>query len=372
MILLYTSVFFTALTLSLILTKFFIWFSYKINFLDVPKRMVRKNHEKSTPLLGGSAIFISYFLTVFGFILISILNENLFSELFPNLGYLIYGAEKQLQKLILIFLSGFLVYLLGLHDDKYGIGPGYKLSVLVLITLLLFYLNIKITLFVADNVFSFFITLLWIVFLTNAFNLLDNMNGLCSGTAIVCSVSLLICALILKQFFIALYLIGFIAALMGFIKYNLINGRIFLGDSGSLFIGYNLAVTTLLASFYISGKTNTESVLIPAFVFLIPLYDTLSVIIIRIKNKQPIYKGDLNHFSHRLNKAGFTKIEAVLIIIGIAFSTGLISILLLLRNSKLNLSEIIFLFMFFLICIFLIEISFKYFKKKKMSFEQSL
>ena len=321
----YLSLFFTAFLLSLLLTRLGIHYSFKWGVLDVPMTIVRKNHSKSTPLLGGTSIFFSFYLTVF-FVWISVFclkewgvleNYSLWDQLFK-------GSASQFHRFYMISLGGFLIYLVGLKDDLHGVGPASKLLLMFLIALLLYYLNVRITVFLPFPFLNFLLTLLWIVSLSNSFNLLDNMDGLSSGVALACSFNLLYYAFQMEQFFIAFYLLVFIGALLGFLRYNYWGGRIFMGDSGALFVGFTLAVVSILESFYIPGKSSSNAVLTPLFIFAIPFYDTLSVILIRIKNGQPIYKGDLNHLSHRIHRSGYSKPLTVFIIFLMAVLTGIL------------------------------------------------
>ncbi len=314
-----------AFGLSLLLTRLGIYFSFKWGILDVPLTLVRKNHSKSTPLLGGSAVFFSFYLTVFSAWGIALgLNHYGVLAGYPLLDQLFKGSATQFTRFYMISLGAFLIYLVGLKDDLHGVGPASKLLLMFLIALLLYYLNVRITVFLPFPLLNFLLTLLWIVSLSNSFNLLDNMDGLSAGVALACSFNLLYYALQMEQSFITFYLLVFIGALCGFLRYNYWGGRIFMGDSGALFVGFNLAVVSILESFFIPGKSSSNAVLTPLFIFAIPFYDTLSVILIRIRNGQPVYKGDLNHLSHRIHRSGYSKRMTVLIIFLMTLLTGIL------------------------------------------------
>ena len=325
MIIACTGLFLTSFILSLLLTRLGIYLSFKWGILDVPLTLARKNHSRSTPLLGGSAVFFSFYLSVF---LIwgaaFFLKESGFLGGYPLWEQLFTGSETQFQRFYMIFIGAFLIYLVGLKDDMHGVGPAPKLLLMFLISLLLYYLKVRITLFIPFPALNFILTLLWMVALSNSFNLLDNMDGLSSGVALGCSINLLYYAIRMDQYFITFYLVVLIGALSGFLRYNYWGGRIFMGDSGALFVGFSLAVVTILESFFIPGKSSSAAVLTPLFVFSIPFYDTLSVILIRIKNGQPIYKGDLNHLSHRIHRSGYSKRMTVLIIFFMTLLTGVL------------------------------------------------
>lgn len=320
----YLSLFLTAFVLSILLTRLGIHLSFKWGVLDVPMTMARKNHSKSTPLLGGTAVFFSFYLIVFLIWGIAFfLNEGGVLQDYPLWDQLLKGSASQFHRFYMIFLGAFLIYLVGLKDDLHGVGPASKLLLMFLIALLLYYLNVRITILLPFHLLNFLLTLLWIVSLSNSFNLLDNMDGLSAGVALGCSFNLLYYAIQMEQFFITFYLLVFIGALSGFLRYNYWGGRIFMGDSGALFVGFNLAVVTILESFFIPGKSSSAAILTPLFIFSIPFYDTLSVILIRIKNKQPIYKGDLNHLSHRIHRSGYSKRLTVFLIFLMTLLTGL-------------------------------------------------
>ncbi|MBN2143499.1 MAG: undecaprenyl/decaprenyl-phosphate alpha-N-acetylglucosaminyl 1-phosphate transferase [Candidatus Aureabacteria bacterium] len=362
MILTYFIPFFLSLILSLIFTRVAITWSKRLNFMDVPGQISRKNHPQSTPLLGGTAVFCAFFSTLFLLLLTVFFLEDQMVRYIPDLTPFIRGSQKECKRLFFIFLGGSLVLLLGLKDDKNkeGMGPFMKLGILFLIALLLFYLNIRITLFIRTSILNYCLTFGWILFLTNSFNLLDNMDGLSAGTAVSCSLCMGIVSFVLGEYFITLYLLAFTGSLLGFLKYNFFGGRIFLGDSGALFIGYNLAVTAILESFFKQGKSPMFAVFIPVFIFAIPFYDTLSVVLIRLKNGKSIFRGDMNHFSHRLHRSGYSKRNAVVIIITLAFFISIVSLKLLhLRNQSLSFLYPLLLFLMTLIMLLGIELILK-------------
>lgn len=165
---------------------------------------------------------------------------------------------------------------------------------------------------------------MWILLLTNSFNLLDNMDGQSASVAIVCGFSLLICSLFTQQYFIAGFLLCLIGAIAGFLYFNFPPASIFMGDSGSMFIGYMLASAAVLTTFLTSpGVSSWKPVLVPLIIFALPLYDTFSVIMIRLLRKKPIFIGDTNHFSHRLHKAGMSTRHTLLTVCAVTAATSL-------------------------------------------------
>jgi UDP-GlcNAc:undecaprenyl-phosphate GlcNAc-1-phosphate transferase len=147
--------------------------------------------------------------------------------------------------------------------------------------------------------------------ISNAFNLLDNMDGLSSGVAFIAAGVLLVNAWLLGELFICLILVAFMGSLLGFLFFNYNPAKLFLGDCGSLFIGYVMAALTLLERYVSEASSTLFPVLMPVLVLAVPLIDTTTVIIIRLKEHRPIYVGDTRHLSHRLVSLGFTQRAAV-------------------------------------------------------------
>jgi len=198
----------------------------------------------------------------------------------------------------------------------------------VLVILPLITLGVRITLFIPNFYISSLITLLWMLAIINAFNLLDNMDGLTTGVGLIASFICFIVTSQQHQTFTSIALLAFAGALLGFLRYNFNPAKIFLGDAGSMFIGYILAVLTITASYYKEGLPTHLPVVMPILILAVPIFDTFSVISIRIKRKEPIFGGDKNHFSHRLVALGFSQRGAVLFIYLITFCLGITATLL--------------------------------------------
>jgi UDP-GlcNAc:undecaprenyl-phosphate/decaprenyl-phosphate GlcNAc-1-phosphate transferase len=167
------------------------------------------------------------------------------------------------------------------------------------------------------------VTVLWLVGVTNAFNLLDNMDGLAAGVAFVASGVFLINAWALGEFFISLMLVAFMGSLLGFLLYNFHPATVFLGDCGSLFIGFVMGSLTLLERYISHASSTLFPILMPVVVLALPLLDTATVVYIRLKERRPIYIGDSRHLSHRLVSLGFSQRAAVMFLYLITFALGL-------------------------------------------------
>src|SRR6185369_1616445 len=165
-------------------------------------------------------------------------------------------------------------------------------------------------------------TILWILTVINAFNFMDNMNGLCAGLGAVGSWCFAIIAAGNGQYLVAIVALMTFGALLGFLPYNYPNARAFLGDSGSHLVGYLLAVLAILPHFYTVRHPRHWAVLIPLLVLAIPLGDLVWVVILRWRMGKPFYIGDTNHLSHRLVKFGLNRTQAVLVIWLLAIAIG--------------------------------------------------
>jgi UDP-GlcNAc:undecaprenyl-phosphate GlcNAc-1-phosphate transferase len=178
------------------------------------------------------------------------------------------------------------------------------------------------------------VSVLWIVALINSFNMLDNMDGLSAGVAAIASAML--AAVLLStpdpatsqpQLFVAGFLLVLVGSLLGFLWHNRPPARIFMGDAGSYFIGFYVAVATIMATFS-GGDLPRHSILAPLCVMAVPLYDMASVILIRLRQGRSPFEADKNHFSHRLVDLGMTKVQAVLTIYLMTATCGLSALLL--------------------------------------------
>jgi UDP-GlcNAc:undecaprenyl-phosphate GlcNAc-1-phosphate transferase len=175
------------------------------------------------------------------------------------------------------------------------------------------------------------ITILWIAAITNAFNFLDNMDGLSAGVAAVATTAFLTTTLLIQQWFVAAALALLLGALLGFLVWNFPPAKIFMGDSGSLVIGFILGVLTVRTTFLPKGVdwgAGWYAVFAPLIVLAVPLYDLIVVSIIRISRGKSPFVGDTNHFSHRLVARGMSRRTAVLCLYLLTAATSVAAILL--------------------------------------------
>ncbi|MFA5147129.1 MAG: MraY family glycosyltransferase [Candidatus Omnitrophota bacterium] len=271
--------------------------AFKARLLDNPER--RKSHAHPTPLLGGFAIYVAFFAGI------------LFTTA-PNV-YL-YG----------IFFGATLLLILGIIDDKLGMMPQMKLSGQIMAALIAYKAGFRVTTF-EDYYVSMFFTVFWVVGITNAFNLLDNLNGLSSGIAGIASLFFGVMALWSSQIYTAVVCFALAGACFGFLRHNFPRASIFMGDSGSMVIGFALACIAILGSW----KTDTISLSLslPILILGYPIFDTTLVTFLRLMEKRPVYIGGRDHSSHILASLGFKKRRAVVLIYIISSLLGLAALL---------------------------------------------
>jgi UDP-GlcNAc:undecaprenyl-phosphate GlcNAc-1-phosphate transferase len=225
----------------------------------------------------------------------------------------------------------FMLHLMGLLDDRKAMGPYSKLFVQVGVTVgLVVGFDLR-ALTALGYVPSVVVTVLWIVAITNAFNFLDNMDGLSAGIAGVCAIAFLVTTVMIGQWFVAGMLALLVGALAGFLCFNFPPASIFMGDSGSLVVGFLLGVLTVRTTFLPKGEdfgAGWYAVFAPVIVLALPLYDLVVVSLIRLSRGKSPFQGDTNHFSHRLVRRGMSKRTAVLCLWMVAAATSVAAIVL--------------------------------------------
>ncbi|MDD5542643.1 MAG: MraY family glycosyltransferase [Acidobacteriia bacterium] len=294
----------------------------RFHIVDAPGD--RKVHLNAVPLLGGVAVFGAFYLVVFGnlFLLRFLIQHPWIHRFFPDVLYRLQTVTLVSGRLRALFLGGMVIMILGLIDDVRGTDFSYriKFAVQIIVAIILVASGMTISLFGRVPFLGDLIVILWVVGITNAFNLLDNMNGLSSGVAIICLTMLMLVAVREQEFFVALIMGAMVGVLLGFFRFNFLRGKIFLGDAGSLFIGYTLASLSLLIGYLNSGQYTLFPVLMPIMILGLPIFDTFSVIVIRWRRGKPLFIGDTNHLSHRLVALGMSSTQAVAFIFLITFA----------------------------------------------------
>jgi UDP-GlcNAc:undecaprenyl-phosphate GlcNAc-1-phosphate transferase len=297
----------------------------------------RKQTLRDVPNIGGVAIFLAVAgPIVVGVALLHLVDPETWARwlpaLEPLLPRLLEGTEdSRSSAATALALVGCMavLHVVGLVDDRRGLGAGPKLVVqATAAAVMTLWFDVRL-LEMLGPVPSVVITILWIVVVTNAINFMDNMDGLAGGASAIAAVLFMLATLVNHQWFIAGVLALLAGALAGFLVFNFPPAKIFMGDGGSLVVGFLLAVLTARTTFY--DPLNTEyalgsawyAVFMPIVVLAIPLYDLTAVTLIRLKQGKSPFVGDQQHFSHRLVQRGLSRRGAVVVIWGATAVTGI-------------------------------------------------
>ena len=315
----------------------------KLNFVDKPGH--RKIHHVPKPLGGGIAIFLGIAIPLAAGMLVVLTRHSPSQELDAYWS----GARQQTPLGFGMLLAMLGMHALGLWDDRKSLGPFVKLFIqLGIITLLVVVmellarqtnthsLRLRVLTALDEKLGlgpwpSMLLTVLWIGGITNAFNFLDNMDGLSAGIAAVCATAFLIAALSIQQYFVAALLAMLVGSLLGFLCFNFSPASIFMGDGGSLLIGFVLGILTVRTTYLPPGMDIAHgwyAMFAPVIVLALPLYDFIVVSIIRLSRGKSPFVGDTNHFSHRLVARGMSRRTAVLCLYLITAATSIAAIIL--------------------------------------------
>jgi UDP-GlcNAc:undecaprenyl-phosphate GlcNAc-1-phosphate transferase len=235
------------------------------------------------------------------------------------------GFLEKVPQLLVVVLCVVILFALGLWDDKKRLGPFFKLIVQFGVAIIAaFFADIRVEFFIESRVITSLLSAFWIVLIINCFNFLDNMDGLSAGIATIASAILLFAATISGQVFVSALALVFIGTLLGFLVFNFPPAKIFMGDSGSLVVGFIVALLTIRTTYYQQAQSGAwYPVFMPLLVMAVPLYDFLSVTSLRISQGKSPFVGDTQHFSHRLKRRGLSDTQTVLTLYLATLCTGL-------------------------------------------------
>ena len=244
----------------------------RIQLVDDPGR--RKIHDQPVPLAGGLAVLTGILLPLAAGAILLKTGAHVLNQTQP----IQHGLEKRGLELAAIAFGAIAITLLGWLDDKHELKPASKFTGQLLVAVAVALACKRITLFVHSDVFSYAITILWVLTVINAFNFMDNMNGLCAGLGAIGALLFAIIATANSEYLVATT--GFLmsGALIGFLPWNFPNARAFLGDAGSHLVGYLLAVMAILPHFYTKQNPRPLAVLSPLLVLAVPLIDLAQVV----------------------------------------------------------------------------------------------
>ena len=298
--------------------------------LDVPGP--RKIHAAPIPLSGGWGLFATLSLVIWGHVAVAALlpGTSWFHLLPEKSRYFVWVAPESSARLLPLYGGAACMFLIGLLDDLRGLSVRHRLWLQVLAAGGLVLLGVRPSLGFLPPWVAALVGIVWIVGITNAFNFLDGLDGLSTGVSLVATGCLLAVMAIGQQPNMTLLLCVTAGAQLAFLCFNAYPAKVFLGSSGSLLLGYLQAVCTLQATFMGEAQPNwLMPLLIPLFLLAIPIYDTTSVVLIRLSQRRSVAIGDQSHFHHRIMRLGFTHLQAVVFIWLIAAAVGLSAIRLL-------------------------------------------
>ncbi|MBK9715623.1 MAG: undecaprenyl/decaprenyl-phosphate alpha-N-acetylglucosaminyl 1-phosphate transferase [Kouleothrix sp.] len=295
-------IFLTALTFSVLGTPVVRRLALHAGVVDAPN--ARKIHAAPVPLLGGAAIYAAFMV-----------------------GLIALGDRAFVRELVGILLGATLVSLFGLADDRWGLHAYMKLGGQLLAGVVLLLGGTQVNLFADHPWLNWAITLIWVVGITNALNLLDNMDGLSGGVTTVAAAFFLLLAAMGRppQILVGAMAAALIGACIGFLRYNLNPATIFMGDTGSLFLGFLLAALGIKLRF--PSNVPWVTWLVPVCVLALPIFDTTLVFVSRLRRgRNPLTTPGKDHLSHRLVALGLTRREAVLTCYLIGGACGMVAI----------------------------------------------
>lgn len=294
--------------------------AFKIGAVDIPKDK-RRMHNKPIARLGGMAIFAGFIVSL-AFGVVSALLDA--SGIFPT------------RQLLGLLVGVFIIVIIGIIDDIKQLGAKFKLVFQIVAALcVVFISDTRITNLTnpfasegvsqLNDITSFILTVLWIVGITNAINLLDGLDGLAAGVSSISYLSLFFISILNGESSDAIIIAILAGATLGFLPYNFNPAKIFMGDTGSTFLGFTLAVVS------IQGMMKTYaafSIAIPLLVLGLPLFDTISTIIRRILKRKPIMEADREHLHHRLIDMGLSQKQSVGVMYTASAALGLCAVVL--------------------------------------------
>ncbi len=319
--------FLLAFITAFVITPHTIRLSKKVGAIDIPND--RRVNKTPMPRLGGLAVISGFFVSVIYLIITTSLEGKI------NF----FGEENYYIKLIGFFIGIIVLGIICYIDDVKGIPSFVKLLAQILAAIIVVAFGIKIDdisvpftegKIVISGVFSYILTVCWIIGITNAINLIDGLDGLSSGVTLISCLSLLMVFALNGSPLIAIVLITALAgAIVGFLPFNFSPAKTFIGDTGSNFMGFSLAIISILGV----AKTYTALVLIAPIIILgMPIFDTLFAIFRRIikgKSLKAVFKPDKGHLHHKLMAKGYSQKQAVLIMYGITAILGMFAVILL-------------------------------------------
>lgn len=307
----FAGAFLLALLLSFACTPIAQHIAYKIGAIDVPKDK-RRMHKKPIPRLGGLAIFSGFYLST-----------------------LVFCTPYMTREIRGMLVGSIIIIALGMFDDVLALKPMQKFGFQLIATAIPVYCGVRITslpnifggtdAYIPLNIYmQYTVTIIWLLLILNAVNLIDGLDGLAVGVSAIMSICVMIIVILVQSPAVAIIAAALAGACLGFIPYNFNPAKLFMGDTGSMFIGYTLAVMSVMGLFKAYAII---AFAIPFLIFGLPIFDMVFVSIRRVLNGKSPMSADKTHLHHRLIDLGFTQKQAVMIMYAIAAVLGLTSVL---------------------------------------------
>lgn len=311
---LYALTFASAFLITMITTPFAKWVSFKLGAIDYPKD--RGVHTEPMPRMGGIAMVLGFMITI---MVVFVLDDSISQQEFAG-----------------FFVGAMIIAVLGAVDDVKNLPAKLKFTIQIIAGLIVVFSGIKIEIVLWPvtttlQAFSVPITLVWIVGVTNAVNLIDGLDGLAAGVSSIAAMSLTILCIMTGSDTAVFFTVAIAGACLGFLPRNFNPAEIFMGDTGSTFLGFVLAVTSILGVF--KGYA-LLAVCVSVLCIGLPVLDTAFAMIRRFINKQPIMQPDRGHFHHRLIDHGFTQKQAVVILYGVSIILGSLGVFISLKDYR--------------------------------------
>ena len=328
-----------AFVLSVILCDAVRAYAPRLGLIDKPDD--RKNHKAPTPLGGGVAIWLTTGLVL----LLGVVVLKFAASWLPgDVGKYSVGALSRVGELVAIFGLATAIMILGLLDDRFRLGWQIRILVQFALAIAFVLTGDRVTLFQAGGSATQFVmaavTVFWIVGLTNAFNFLDNMDGLAASVGLIAAMLFIGAQVSVQSLFVPAVLLVLVGALAGFLVHNRPPARLYMGDAGSNFLGFFLGTLTVAGTFTRAGYS-PYGIIAPLLVMAVPLYDTASVILIRLREGRSPFQPDRCHLSHRLVDRGLTPARAVATIDLITLAGGLGALLLSRMDSSFGVCVVV-------------------------------
>jgi UDP-GlcNAc:undecaprenyl-phosphate GlcNAc-1-phosphate transferase len=324
-------IFLAAFAVSLGLTPLFRKIALRSQFLDTPGGQLKK-HTAPIPYLGGLAIYLSFLLAIFGGL-----------DLAPP-------AESG--PIFALLIGGTVVVILGLVDDLFSLSPAVKFLFQALAAILLIAFGVKLEFLPSHPLAAWALTVFWVLAVTNAVNIIDIMDGLAGGVSVIACIGFVLVPFLGSQSYVPFVAAALGGSVLGFLPYNYQPARIYMGDSGALFLGFILAAIAMGHGY---TQVNIVALCAPLFILGVPLYDTALVMTLRFFKKRSMFRGSNDHLALRLRKLGLTVRQTVHLLWAVS------AILVVCAGFLVRLSEkralVFILFVFFILMIITVFIA---------------